>query len=311
MSTYLVTWNPASWEWGRLASAAVKTKKGIRVSIPWSCGNNKSIKSKDRLFLLKQGIDFPKGIMASGWARSKYKRRPHWDDHMAAKGKEALFIKVSWDTILDFRVEPLLETSVIDGGEIPLVNWRTMISGISISRPVAERMEMLWQKHVQSIRGNASIDFEVIDLEDKLQQDGYFDLQNVEDGRDRQLQQIVQRRGQPRFRRKLIDAYRGRCAVTGNDVVDALEAAHILPYKGAKSNHVTNGLLLRADIHTLFDLHLLGIDPSSLKVVLSPKLQKTCLNEFRGRKLSLPNKAIHHPNKEALETRWKQFHGET
>jgi len=310
MNAYLVTWNPAGWEWTRLAKDAVKTKKGILVDEPWSCGRNKSIKTNDRLFLLKQGDELPKGIIASGRATSDVYEDDHWGDQKAAQGKQARYIKAAWDTILDFHVEPLLETSVIDGGKTPLVNWRTMISGISIPANVAERMEVLWQKHVHGIRSNASVELQVSALEDKLELDGYFDPQKLEDDRDRQLQEIVQRRGQPEFRRKLIVAYRGRCAVTGNDVVDALEAAHILPYTGAKSNHVTNGLLLRADIHTLFDLHLLGIDPSSLKVAISPKLQKSCLNELSGRKLTLPDKTIHHPNKEALETRWKQFRGE-
>jgi HNH endonuclease len=64
-----------------------------------------------------------------------------------------------------------------------------------------------------------------------------------------------------KFRKKLIAAYRGRCAVTDCDAYDALEAAHILPYRGPAFDHVTNGLLRRADIHTLFDLNLIGIEP--------------------------------------------------
>jgi hypothetical protein len=45
------------------------------------------------------------------------------------------------------------------------------------------------------------------------------------------------------------------------------------PYRGAEDNHLTNGLLLRADIHTLFDLDLLGIDPDSLTITLHPDVQ--------------------------------------
>ena len=51
-----------------------------------------------------------------------------------------------------------------------------------------------------------------------------------------------------------------------------LEAAHISPYRGEDDNHVENGLLLRSDIHTLFDLDLLGIDPERLRVVLHQDL---------------------------------------
>ena len=60
-----------------------------------------------------------------------------------------------------------------------------------------------------------------------------------------------------KFRDALIGAYAGRCAITGCSVLDILEAAHITPYLGPDTNHVTNGLLLRADLHTLFDTCLL------------------------------------------------------
>lgn len=70
---------------------------------------------------------------------------------------------------------------------------------------------------------------------------------------------IVMRRGQPRFRRMLFDAYQGRCAITGTAIEGLLEAAHISPYRGDHTDRVDNGLLLRADIHTLFDLHLLTV----------------------------------------------------
>jgi hypothetical protein len=72
------------------------------------------------------------------------------------------------------------------------------------------------------------------------------------DARLRVVRQIVARRGQARFRAALLEAYIGRCAVTGFDAAPALEGAHLRPYRGPESNDVTNGLLLRADIHTLF-----------------------------------------------------------
>jgi predicted restriction endonuclease len=80
------------------------------------------------------------------------------------------------------------------------------------------------------------------------------------DERQRKLREIGDCRGQPEFRNRLIAAYGGVCAVTGCNAVAALEACHLAPYSGAQSNHVTNGLLLRADIHTLFDLDLIGIE---------------------------------------------------
>ncbi len=81
---------------------------------------------------------------------------------------------------------------------------------------------------------------------------GYFSPASLNDERERKLREIVERRGQPDFRKKLIVAYGGRCAVTSCDAPAALEAAHIIPSAGPQSHHVTNGLLLRADIHTSF-----------------------------------------------------------
>ena len=105
----------------------------------------------------------------------------------------------------------------------------------------------------------------------------------------------------------MIVAYGGRCAVTGCDAVAALEAAHIVPYTGPQSNHVTNGLLLRADIHTLFDIDLIGIHPEKLAILVAPAIQATVYAGLRGRKLSLPAKPANSPNHEALVARWKRF----
>ena len=123
------------------------------------------------------------------------------------------------------------------------------------------------------------------------------------------LREIVERRGQPAFRNKLIAAYGGRCAVTGCNALAALEAAHISPYTGPPSDHVTNGLLLRADVHTLFDLDLIGIDPETLAIALASAIKETAYSEFRGRKLAAPANVAGAPNHEALVKRWVKFIG--
>ena len=141
----------------------------------------------------------------------------------------------------------------------------------------------------------------------RADEEGYFEPATLEDERERKLREIVQRRGQPEFRKKLLFAYRGRCAITGCDVASALEAAHISPYRGPDSNHVTNGVLLRADIHTLFDLDLIRIDPDSLVVVLAEKLRESSYKEIGGRKVTTPDEAKLAPNREVLQQRWDRF----
>ena len=71
------------------------------------------------------------------------------------------------------------------------------------------------------------------------------------------------RQGQAAFRKSLMRAYGGQCAVTATSTKEVLEAAHILPYRGTQTHRVDNGLLLRADIYTLFDRRLLAIVPQT------------------------------------------------
>lgn len=87
--------------------------------------------------------------------------------------------------------------------------------------------------------------------------------------------EIASRRGQPAFRKKLMERFEGRCCVTGSSVPEVLEAAHIKTLTGADDHSETNGLLLRADVHTLFDLNLLSIDPETRTVRVDKKLEGT------------------------------------
>ena len=96
------------------------------------------------------------------------------------------------------------------------------------------------------------------------------------------MRAICIRRGQPAFRAALLAAYGGRCAITGCDVEDVLEAAHISPYSGPSSSHASNGLLLRADIHTLFDCGLVAFDPKTREVVLADSVNAGLLAFLRS-----------------------------
>ncbi|MDE5422914.1 helix-turn-helix domain-containing protein [Ancylomarina sp. DW003] len=137
--------------------------------------------------------------------------------------------------------------------------------------------------------------------DDKL---GYVD--NGEDERNKVLRQIAERKGQAAFRRDLRRRYGDCCMVTGCKLVEVLEAAHIAPYRGEKDNHPENGLLLRSDIHTLFDLDLLGIDPEKLIIRIKPQAAIGEYLKLQGIPLKLPAKSKG-PSRESLATRWKQY----
>jgi putative restriction endonuclease len=127
------------------------------------------------------------------------------------------------------------------------------------------------------------------------------------DARLRVMRQIVTRRGQSVFRASLLDAYQGRCAITGCDAAAALEGAHLRPYRGPHSNTVTNGLPLRADVHTLLDLRLLAPDPDARKIVISKLLAGTQYDSLSGIQLAEPAAASHRPSPETLQTVWQRF----
>ncbi|PZR80025.1 MAG: HNH endonuclease [Stutzerimonas stutzeri] len=109
------------------------------------------------------------------------------------------------------------------------------------------------------------------------------------------MRAVAQRRGQPLFRARLLDAYEGKCAITGCSALEVLEAAHVLPYRGDHTNRVDNGLLLRADLHTLFDCQLLWITEENT-VALAPALLATDYASLQGQALRLPASRANHPN---------------
>lgn len=129
-----------------------------------------------------------------------------------------------------------------------------------------------------------------------------------EDARERVLREIVRRRGQQKFRKTLISAYGGHCAITGCAVTPLLEAAHITPYLGPETNSITNGLLLRADIHTLWDLGLIAVDPKNRTVWVSPDIADPTYRVLVGAPLMLPLDLAQWPSGAALKQQWNLAH---
>lgn len=136
------------------------------------------------------------------------------------------------------------------------------------------------------------------------EQDGSFDLSTMVDARRKSLASIVRRQGQGAFRETLMNAYDRKCSVTGCDVHTVLEAAHIVPYLGVHTSVVSNGLLLRSDIHLLFDLGLLQINWKSWRVVLSEDLRIGFYASLHGKKIRLPRNEKDWPNARALNSRF-------
>jgi HNH endonuclease len=123
----------------------------------------------------------------------------------------------------------------------------------------------------------------------------------------RQLRAILIRRGQREFRDRLLSAWKRRCVVTECRIEALLEAAHITPHSVEPNYRTSNGLLLRADIHTLYDLGLLSID-EHMRVHLIPELLYSEYKNWEGKRIERrPDQAQDAPAVEALRMRHAFF----
>jgi hypothetical protein len=128
------------------------------------------------------------------------------------------------------------------------------------------------------------------------------DLNSDKDLRKRALKPGVQREGATRFRKEVLGNYGNKCAITGISVADTLQAAHIRPYNGPQTNHPANGIALRSDIHRLFDLGKIRINPEDYHIILHQDIESEYRN-ICSEKLDLGSVLIP-PNKAALELLW-------
>lgn len=114
---------------------------------------------------------------------------------------------------------------------------------------------------------------------------------------------INQRVNQGKFRIGLLKLYDSKCCISrmGPDVV--LKAAHIWEHSKSGTNKSENGLLLRSDLHDLFDQNLLLIHPRDLKVFLDPKIKKSYYSKYEGVEIEKRLDGLH-PNVEYLTKKW-------
>lgn len=131
------------------------------------------------------------------------------------------------------------------------------------------------------------------------------DVGKIIEARRTVLREISVRRGQPQFRKRLIARYGMQCQVSGAAFAGLLEAAHIRPYAVSSDNSAANGLLLRSDLHTLFDLGILLIHPQTLKVKIDSRLLGCGYDGLGDRSLFV--NGTRGPDRNALRDRWEFF----
>lgn len=107
----------------------------------------------------------------------------------------------------------------------------------------------------------------------------------------------------------VMDEYSRRCAITGEKTLPVLDAAHIRPYSENGPHKVSNGILMRSDLHTLFDNGYLTLT-KEFNIEVSRRIKEEFSNgreyyALHGKQLvSLPKNPANHPQSEFLE--WHQ-----
>ena len=133
---------------------------------------------------------------------------------------------------------------------------------------------------------------------------------DIEHARFGEPQLIRPRLGQGAFRVVVTDIYQRRCAVTQERTLPALEAAHIRPYGDGGEHEARNGLLLRRDIHSLFDAGYVSVTPD-LRFEVSRRMREEFNNgkhyyALHGRAIDAPTGVGQRPDPDALT--WHNEH---
>lgn len=195
-----------------------------------------------------------------------------------------------------------IELDVVSSTSTSVANWTTLQENTGVKgatnfgpRAVKDPDGERWLRKQLDIGETEEITVEFQQVVDELDPAA---AESNQDLRRRVEASIVAREGQGAFRKGLLDAYRERCAITGISE-PVLDAAHIRRYMGRHSNAPSNGVLLRTDLHTLFDKHLLTIvyDSGAYHVRVSDDLGADMYRELDRRALTvLPPAAKDRPS---------------
>ena len=115
------------------------------------------------------------------------------------------------------------------------------------------------------------------------------------------------REGQEAFKQEIIAVHGPACMISGCEVLAVIEAAHIKPFRGVIDNSLGNGLLLRSDIHKLFDDLLLGVNPNTLEIKVADSILHSEYGQFDG--IRLLSNQLEVLDRSNLALRWHEFSG--
>lgn len=138
---WLLTWNPASWDWTNYKAWCKETKLGSKFVEPWTCASKQPAVG-DEIFLIKTGSK-PRGILAHGYVAKGAYEADHYDPEKAAAGVKSNHIDAEYDWIQDFDSEPMLMQDDLKV-KLPDQQWSPMGSSIEIKSSVLPELKKMW-----------------------------------------------------------------------------------------------------------------------------------------------------------------------
>lgn len=285
MTTYLFTWNERVFRWLDFGKHYRRVQQGKRARLRWTSGNSRNIPKGARFYLLRQGAELPSGIVGAGWTTTRPTFKDEWD------GNPAYFNWLEFDALLDPHANSILDVKELLKIDSRRGFWGVASSGVRVPEAIEARLAAKWK---QVLKRNGMSGRETA---------GDETLAPLIEARTRAWASVITRPQQGAFRNALTRRYGNQCQISGCGVMGVVHACHIKRVADGGAEVVQNGILLRLDLHVLFDADLIGIDPKTMEVHIHPSLKGTEYNDFAGTRV----RAQPSPSVEALTQRWRAF----
>jgi hypothetical protein len=251
---YLFSWNPKIWPHEKLRELVDAFDSNGIADETWSCAAHRKIRLGDRAYLLKVGK--PLGIFGRGHIVGKPEK---WEE--APRGKNPWHVPLQFDVRQGDVLWDPVEHLLVDEEQL-------------LPMPAAQRFKKM-RKSGETLNPVAARLIDTI-IDDSILLGGSkatpVDEAAQEIVRLKRLTEQAMRPDQRAFSETIRTNYRRRCAVTECVTPAALEAAHIRIQKGVDDNSPANGILLRSDIHVLFDRLLITLSEDGMRIETSPEL---------------------------------------
>ena len=161
MATFLLYWNPyfSSYKMDRFLDD-FDFPEGVDILTAdnedwdrspdffnWSIVEHEKAHEGDRFFFVKVGYAKPTGIIGVGHFTSE----PYVDEDWSGQGRKIYYMDMDWETVIKPTSDKVLKTNVLIDA-IPEITWSKGKAGVEVSPEVAEKIEALWKKHLESVK---------------------------------------------------------------------------------------------------------------------------------------------------------------